>query len=268
MGLIRARASGRFSTRSKHSGCLHSRELWGDAFKQVKLGWLGAPLPIDIAGNVLTYAHGSNNIAFRFGAGHADELRAFGDLKNNHVNLYCSVWAPIKLPTWGHITQMCLGNKSGHREWSFFKADREDAYKQLPMGPMRRNLGMVSFRNPVAGEWVAFPPKELLFGEVSEALHYNCFARLLSVLFSRIFGIPLIGYFDGPGALVPSKPAPIALRTSERFCEILFILRKVAKPNVQTPRYSSASDETARIPRTGRTDTLDYQDPCLSLGLP
>ena len=82
--------------------------------------------------------------------------------------------------------------KDDLRERPFFKADREEAYKQLPMGPGHRNIAMVSLRNPDTGEWVDFPPKALLFGAVAEVLHYNCFSRLLSVLFNKIFGVPLI----------------------------------------------------------------------------
>ena len=124
---------------------------------------------------------------------------------------------------------MCLDVKEDLREWSFFKADHQAAYKQLPMDPDHHNLAMVALRNPETGEWVAFPPKALLFGAVAAVLHYNCFSRLLSVIFNKIFGIPLIGYFDDFGALVPSKLAPLALKTFERFCDILGIQLKVSK---------------------------------------
>ena len=127
VGRIWAKSSERFSTMAKHSGYLHSRELRGKDLKQVELGWMGEPLPIDTSRNVLTYGNGSANIAFRFSVGQDDKLRACDDLKHNHVKLYCSVWTPIKLPTWDHIAQMRLGIKEDLREWPFFKADHESA---------------------------------------------------------------------------------------------------------------------------------------------
>ena len=191
--LIWAKSAERFKTGAMHSGHLHAKELWDEACEQVKLGWLGEPLPIDTSGNIFTYGKGSTNVAFRFGVDQADKLRAGDDLKHNHVNLYCSVWTPIKLHTWGHIAQMCLDVKDDLREWSFFKADSQAAYNQLPMGPEHRNLAMVALRNPETNGRAAFPPKALLFGAVAAVWHYNCFSRLLSVVFNRIFGIPLIG---------------------------------------------------------------------------
>ena len=124
---------------------------------------------------------------------------------------------------------MCLDIKGDIREWSFFKADREAAYKQLPMGPVHHNLATVAIRNPDTGEWAAFPPKALLFGAVAAVLHYNCFSRILSALFNKIFGVPMIGYFGDFGALVPSKLAPLDLWTFGRFYDILGIQLKVTK---------------------------------------
>ena len=150
-------------------------------------------MPIELSGSVLTNDQGSANVAFRSGLGQDDKLRACGDLKHNHVNLHFSDWAPIKLPTWGHIAQMRMGVKADLREWSFSKADREASYKQLPMEPDHRNIAIVAIRNPDTGERVAFPPKALLFGAVAEVIHYNFSPRILSVLFNRIFGAPLTG---------------------------------------------------------------------------
>ena len=122
VGRIWAKSSELFDDRANQSGYPNSRELWGDAPKQVELGWLGAPLSIDIPGNALTYERGSAEIAFLCLAGQADRLRARDDIKRNPVNRYFSVWTPVKLRTRGHIAQMCLEIKSDLRRWSFFKA--------------------------------------------------------------------------------------------------------------------------------------------------
>ena len=63
---------------------------------------------------------------------------------------------------------------------------------------------------------MAFHPKDLLGGSTSEVLRYNCFSRLLDVLFSGIFGIPRAGYFGDFGPLAPGNVGRMALRTFER----------------------------------------------------
>ena len=62
----------RYKLRSKASGFLNAEALRGDANKQVKLGWMEPPLPIDLEGSVDNYVEGAVNIAFlpfRRGAG-------------------------------------------------------------------------------------------------------------------------------------------------------------------------------------------------------
>ena len=217
-------ASKRFVERASHSVWANAPTLWAEAFEQVKKGWLGAPLPIDTLGNVATYAEGEANIAFRFGVAQGDKLRACGDLRHNCVNLHCTVWTPIILPTWDHISQMCIRVRNLRCQWSFFKADHEAAYKQLPLRPEHGNLTLVALRNPTSGKWVAFPPKALLFGAEAAVLHYNCFSRLASVIFNKIFGIPLLAYFDDFGALVPKRLCEKDLHTFEIFCDTLSLL--------------------------------------------
>ena len=148
------------------------------------------PLPIDTLGNVATYEKGKTNVAFRFGVAQGDKLRAFDDLRRNCVNLRRTVWTPIKLPTWGHISQMRLGIRGRRTKWAFVKADHEAAYKMLPMAPGHANLALIALRNPTSGLRMACPPKALVFGAASAVLQYNCFSRLISVILNKIFGAP------------------------------------------------------------------------------
>ena len=135
---------------------------------------------------------------------------------------------------------MRMGIKTDLREWSLFKADREASYIKIQMGHEHRNLAMVSLRNPDAGDWAALPPNALLFGAVEASLRYNCFSRLRSVLFNRIFGFPLIGYcVEDFVELFPSKLAPIAVMTFGRFSESLAFDSRWPKPNAQAPSCSS-----------------------------
>ena len=227
-------AQKRFLERSAHAGFANAEALWAEACEQVRMGWLGAPIPIDLSGNVATFEEGKTNIAFRFGVAQGDKLRACDDLRHNCVNLHCTVWTPIKLPTWDHISQMCLRVRRTKRRWAFFKADHEAAYKQLPLAPDQAKLALVALKNPTSGKWMAFPPKALLFGAEAAVLHYNCFSRLISVIFNKTFGIPLLAYFDDFGALAPKNLCEKALKTFETFCETLGIRLKTAKTELGT----------------------------------
>ena len=66
-----------------------------------------------------------------------------------------------------------------------------------------------------------FRPKDLLLGATSAVLFYNCSPRLLAVLFSSIFGIPLIGKFGDFRGLAPGNVGRRALRTFARVCRTL-----------------------------------------------
>ena len=142
----------RLALHAQASVILNDSPFRAKAKEQVKLCWLGGPLPINLRGNVAAYDTGATNIAFRFGVDQADKPRARADLRRSTFNLYCTVWPPINLPTWGHISQLCLNVMTSGRKWAFFKADRKAAYKQFPMAPERRQLAMVALRCPTTFE--------------------------------------------------------------------------------------------------------------------
>ena len=74
--------------------------------------------------------------------------------------------------------------------------------------------------------------KNLMFGTVCAAIHYNIFSRILAELTCRIFGIPMIRYFDDFGAPLPASIAKKGLRTFTRRCDLLGISLKTAKSEV------------------------------------
>ena len=76
--------------------------------------------------------------------------------------------------------------------WGFFKADHKDAYKQLLLDQEYANLTLVAIRNAASWIFYAFGRRVLLFGAVSEVIHYNCFSRIFSVLAKKIFGFPAL----------------------------------------------------------------------------
>ena len=216
----------RFQTRARASGVLNAQLLWNEAMTQVDKGWLAAPLPVDPKGNVATYNKGEVVVAFRFGVDQLDKVRPCDDLKYSTTNQYCTVWTPIKLPTWDHIGQMAIEIKDTQRPWAFLKTDHEAAYKQLPLDPEHARLAMVTLRHPTLGTWFAFPPQALLFGAEAAVIHYNCFSRILGVLVNKIFGIPLVTYFDDYGAMTPDELNKLALDTTKVFLLTLGVFLK------------------------------------------
>ena len=76
-------------------------------------------------------------------------------------------------------------------------------------------MEVAALRSPDNGRWYAFPPRALIFGEVSDVLRYNFFSRIITCQANRIFGIRYAGYLDEYGAMRPSKPPRHGLDT---FC--------------------------------------------------
>ena len=74
-----------------------------------------------------------------------------------------------------------------------------------------------------------FHPKALLFGAEADVRRYNCLSRLISVIFNKTFGTPLLAYFDDFGAIAPKNMCGEDLETFETFCETLGIRLKLTK---------------------------------------
>ena len=101
-----------------------------EAFRQVDKDWIGPPSPIEINGDLATVEAGQVNMAFRFGVRELGNLRACDDLRRNTDNLHYNTVTPIKLPTWGHVAQMCLDIADEARHGGFAKSDHEAEYKR------------------------------------------------------------------------------------------------------------------------------------------
>ena len=118
---------------------------------------------------------------------------------------------------------MTLNIKHTNKHWSFFKTDHEAAYKQPPLDQEHVKYAMATLRRPTSGEWFALPPRSLLFGAEAAVIHYNCFSRIVAVLVNRIFGIPLVAYFDDLGDPAPTDLAQPALGAVKIFLPTLGI---------------------------------------------
>ena len=134
---------------------------------------------------------GQYNISFRFGVEQAAKLRACDDLRHSLTNSACSVLTPIQLVSRGHLAQLRRRSCGESRDWALIKADREAAYKQLPLRPEDQARSIIAPRHPVAGKWFGFMSRTLVFGATAAVLRYNVFSRLITALGSRLFWHPV-----------------------------------------------------------------------------
>ena len=58
---------------------------------------------------------------------------------------------------------------------------------------------------------------------------YNCFPRILGVVINRIFGLPLVTYFDDMGSLSPSEINKISIGAVKIFHIALGVFLKKDK---------------------------------------
>ena len=222
----------RFRERASKSGFKNATPLWDEATLQVDKGWLTAPFPLASTSEPHTLKFPELNIAFRFGVEQADKLRACDDLCHSRTNLACKVLTPIKLVSWDHLAEMCRRTSKFNLDWHFFKADHEAAYKQLPLNWEHSSLAVIALRSPKDNRWYGFMSRTLMFGAIAAVIHYNVFSRLLAELTCKIFGIPIVSYFDDFGALLPSPLAKRGLEVFTAFCSHLGITLKKTKSEV------------------------------------
>ena len=130
-------------TDPQNSGYKNAQTLRGEAIQHKEKGWLLPPSPLSTEASPLILQHPQLNVAFRFGVEQSNNLRACGDLRHARTNLACAVETPIKLVRWRHLAELSNLVKLGGRDWAFFKADNEAAYKQLPLDPKHTKLAVI-----------------------------------------------------------------------------------------------------------------------------
>ena len=120
-------------------------------------------------------SHPHLNIAFRFGVEQGSKLRACDDLRYARTNLASIVETPIKLVNWDHVVGLSNILNASDRDWSFFKADHEAAYKQLPLKASNAKLAVVALRSPIDQRWYGFVRRTMVFGPLRGSSIITCF---------------------------------------------------------------------------------------------
>ena len=209
----------RFKTRSRRSPP-HALTLWKEALTQVGEGWLLAPRQLNSSGRFCDQPELQLNNAFRFAVVQGQKIRACDDLKASLTNRACSVTSPITLPSWEHLSRISSDLSTSHRNLALGKGGESDAYKKLPLSPEDSLTAVITLQGP-DGKWYGFISRSLMFGSTAAVVHYNTFSRLLVSLFVRLFGIPMVGYFDDFGFVIFQTVSREALDTFRDFCRII-----------------------------------------------
>ena len=141
-------------------------------------------------------------MAFRFAVVQTSKVRACDDLKGSLTNRICTVETPIALPDWDLLAAMSLLISTSHprRIGLSLKEMIHPLIKNLPLKPLDSHLTAIGLWNSQCKKRFAFLPRTLLFGATASVLHYNVFLRILAAVFNRLFGIPLIAFYDDMGS--------------------------------------------------------------------
>ena len=142
---------------------------------------------------------------------------------------------PIKLISWGHDAAIVNEFKAAGPHCRFFKCDRKSAYETLPVDPAQTGFAAVVLKSPIGGKYYAFTSKTLLFGSIASVIHYNVFARIITELVNRIFGIPLISFWGDFGGLMIPELLGDDLSTFNEVCKRLNIELEPEKRNHGSP---------------------------------
>ena len=132
-----------------------------------------------------------------------------------------SAGAPNQLVSWDRLVQPFQLLSRGGGDWSLFKADREAAYKLLPIYPADQRFAIAALRRPNSHLWYGFATRTLLLGTVYAVLHYNVLPRILAALTNRCLGVPLVEYFDDFASLIRRVLGGRDLSTFMRFAPFL-----------------------------------------------
>ena len=164
----------------------HDEAMWAESSEQVNKGRLRGPLVFNDSGKLIDNPNLSINLTFRFPVSQIDKARDIEDLKRGLVNEFFVIDSPIVLPSRDHAVEQFLPISHQPRSWDFMIADRDSAYKELPIRPRDSRFCNIALFGPFRKCWCAFGPKTQISGPIASALRYNVFSRILSSVINRI----------------------------------------------------------------------------------
>ena len=205
--------------------------LWRSALKEVKQGWLSPPAPASGVDRDRAVP------ARRFGAQQGEKLRPRDNCRRSGTNSAAAAETPIRLPSIEDLAEIATRASEARAprpagNWVFFKADRENAYRQAPVSPERSRACAIVLAHPESGEAMCFFPRTLVFGSSAAVLAYNVVARTLASVFARYFSIPLVNFFDDFAGAAPAEAGLLAAFCFRRMNELIGFSCKREKEEV------------------------------------
>ena len=115
---------------------------------------------------------------------------------------------------------------------SFFKCDRKSAYKSLPVDPCETRFAAITLKSPMGNKFYASISRNILFGSIASAPRYYIFARIVTEIFTLIFGASAVSFFDDFGAQTPPPLIKEALSSFQKLCALLWAKLKNGKTEI------------------------------------
>ena len=109
---------------------------------------------------------------------------AVGDFRGSLTNDAVAVHAPVNVPPRDHLVQMCnsFRFRGERRPFAMAKANRADAYGQLPLDEEDELAAAVTLLNPRGGLRYGPISGTQLVGSTTAGLRYNCLSRAIAFL--------------------------------------------------------------------------------------
>lgn len=133
----------------------------------------------------------------------------------NSVNRVSSIFTPITVNTVDRVAALVQGfmaesiKNQYQGEFMSFCLDHIEAYRQV-LGSnraFRRIVVVLNERN----ELVFVEMLKLMFGEAASVLHYNCVARILTIIVCRVLLVPIDHYYDDLYGVAKSEDPTVIL---------------------------------------------------------
>ena len=104
------------------------------------------------------------------------------DLEQSQTNAATAIHAPINIPYLDYASQIAQGCRLHGRikMLGMGKADRQDAYRHLPLAARGAFDAVVTLLNPADETIHGCAPRSQLFGSTAAAFHSSCFPRVIA----------------------------------------------------------------------------------------
>ena len=105
------------------------------------------------------------------------------------------------MANWDRVAELLNLLNTFGRDSDFSKADHQASYRQIPLKAPHAKQAVSPLRSPTDNRLYGSISRTMVFGDVASVLRYNVFSRLIADLFAKLFGIPILSFFDDFGSI-------------------------------------------------------------------